>query len=1354
TTYLRNEITNFLQKSNETFNEAWERFKDLLRQCPHHGFSELHQLDTFYNALTPNDQDALDSAAGGNFLDKIPRECLSIIESKSKVRYSRSRVTDVRANANAHLPSSSHSNSFDLQQIAASLEDKLEIRMNRFEKSHNEMKNSFITPTAPLKAVAENLYNKPSSSSSLPSNIIPNPKGEAKAITTRSGLSYKEPPIASPGVDQPEPIEETTDTELLSPDDIQPPLVQVEVQRKLRLPTLNDTKMVLELADRTISKPTGVAENVFVKVGKFYFPADFKILDFAADPRIPLILGRPFLSTAHALIDVYESEITLRHDDQSLTLKCGDTPSISYNNLESLNKVDLVDATCEEYSQEVLGFADVVSDEVSTPYYEPIVSNSSQNLTPFNASDFLLLEEADAFIAIDDEPISTNIDATYYDSEGDILILEELLNNYPEPPPNQKDYFSSLHNDLKVVEPKNQSFKDEPPEVELKELTPHLEYAFLGDNEKWPVIIAKDLSLNEKTTLINVLKTRKKVQSQRRVNPKIHDVIKKEVEKLLDVGLIYPISDSPWVSPIHWVPKKGGMTVIKNEENELVLTRLVTGWRVCINYRKLNEAIRKDHFPLPFMDQMLERLAGNEYYCFLDGFSRYFQIPIDPKDQEKTTFTCPYGTFAYKCMPFGLYNAPGIFQRCMMVIFHDMIEQMMEVFMDDFSVFGNSFSTCLTNLEKMLKHCEDTKLALNWEKSHFMVNEGIVLGHKISKKGIEVDKAKFEVISNWISKCKEDQRDQEDGDDENVGDQETDQTPDLTDYQLVRDREPRTRAKPLRFRDENNMATYAFAAIKEGIESVQKPRYKARLVACGFTQKASIDYNEEGIESVQKPRYKARLVACGFTQKASIDYNEVFSPVVRHTFIRVILALTACKDYELEQLDVKTTFLYGNLEEVIYMRQPPGYEQGNKVCLLKKSLYGLKQSPRQWYMLSNGFKRSSYDSCVYYRSYVSGEYIYLLLYVDDMLIACKNKDEIGSTKSLLKKEFDMKELKEAKKIFGIEIVRDRSRKIMRVSQFGYVSKILNNFRIDNGKSVQMPLVGNFKLLLKDCPVRDCDVDMMSKVPYANAVGSLMYLMVCTRPDITYAISVANGYLANPCKNHWEAVKWILKYLRGTANIRLVYGTDRDNHVDVTGYVDSDYTKDPDKCMSITGYTFLVQGCVVSWKATLQHVVALSTIEAEYMDLTKVVKEAIWLRRLLEELGVKLNTMAVNCDNQEAIHLSRNHVFHERTKHINVHYHFIREILEAKTVEVLKVGTEHNAADALIKVVPRLKLQHCLANMKPKYIYLLGWHSWAMGMGSSNPSLAQVVFLSPDTRPSPTNEYKILLVSMPADKPVG
>ncbi|GKE28995.1 retrotransposon protein, putative, ty1-copia subclass [Tanacetum coccineum] len=247
--------------------------------------------------------------------------------------------------------------------------------------------------------------------------------------------------------------------------------------------------------------------------------------------------------------------------------------------------------------------------------------------------------------------------------------------------------------------------------------------------------------------------------------------------------------------------------------------------------------------------------------------------------------------------------------------------------------------------------------------------------------------------------------------------------------------------------------------------------------------------------------------------RAGIDYIEVFSPVVRNTSIRVILALTVCKDYELEQLD--------------------------------KSLYGLKQSPRQWYrrfdeyMLSNEFKH-------------------------DILIACKSKAEIGSTKTFLKREFDMKELREAKKILGMEIIRDRSRKILRVSQSGYVSKILNNFRIDNRKSVQMPLGGHFKLSLKDFLIRDCDVERMSKVSYENAVGILMHLMVCTRPDIVYAVSIVSCYLANPGKNHWEAVKWILKYLRGTTHVGLVYGTNRSNHVDITGFIDSDYAKDPDK----------------------------------------------------------------------------------------------------------------------------------------------------------------------------------------------
>ncbi|GJV78573.1 reverse transcriptase domain-containing protein [Tanacetum coccineum] len=345
--------------------------------------------------------------------------------------------------------------------------------------------------------------------------------------------------------------------------------------------------------------------------------------------------------------------------------------------------------------------------------YQSMVRDQCHDLGAQNlrTDDFLLLEDADSFLGLADDPDCPAYNPFYYDPEGDILILEAILNSEPPlPPPSQGTCLPEIRTELKVCETNTaNSSVDEPTEVELKELPPHLEYAFLEGNNKLPVIIAKELDVEEKSALVKVLKSHKRalawklsdiqginpefcthkilmeedyapaVQHQRRVNPKIHDVIKKEVEKLLEAGLIYPISDSPWVSPVHCVPKKGGMTVVVNEENELIPTRLVTGWRVCIDYRKLNEATRKDHFPLPFMDQMLERLAGNEYYCFLDGFSGYFQIPIDPRDQEKTTFTCPYGTFAYRRMPFGLCNAPGTFQRCMLAIFHDMVEKTMEV---------------------------------------------------------------------------------------------------------------------------------------------------------------------------------------------------------------------------------------------------------------------------------------------------------------------------------------------------------------------------------------------------------------------------------------------------------------------------------------------------------------------------------------------------------------------------------------------------------------------------------------------------------------------------------------------------
>ncbi|GJS01623.1 reverse transcriptase domain-containing protein [Tanacetum coccineum] len=1031
TTNLRNEITRFQQRFDKSFYEAWDRFNDLLRACPYHGFLELHQLDTFYNALNTHDQDSLNSAVGGNFLDKMPRECLKIIESKSKVRNSRSKPVVAKVSTSTSTSGISPDVSELKDMVKALLLDKKnqsqapahqtpapvkaveescvtcggahsyqncpatdgnvyhdniqayvsqaaaanfnqgntgirppmvanQIRppgfppvqnnqnnqgsnQNRFNQGSNYNQNrgnnynqnrgnnfnqgpvyqppsnqppayqapvyQAPAPQAPgvskadfdsyvkaNDAVMRNVQNQgqslqaqlnnlatsnqrlesmlgnfikmntasTSGSGTLPSNTVTNPKEDLKGITTRSGVAYQGPTIPTSSSSTPKVVNRETEvtkdkvlpTNNGGTEDIHPPVVQISEpvvapvsapmpNQKISIPfpsrrnderrrekandqiekfyeifrdmsfeisfmdaltfmpkfastlknLIRNKEKLSEMAKLNENCSAVILNKLLKKLGdpsRFLIPCEFSginscnaLADLGASINLmpysvwkdislpeltptcmtleladcsitePIGIAKDFcLMTSRALIDVYEGEITLCVGKEAITFNLDQTSryTANYNHITA-NRIDVIELACEEYSQEVLSFSDVVAYNNPSSYYDPVV--------------------------IDDEPVFTGINASYYDTEGDVLILGEffIVNLHP-PLPNHKDYSPGIQREIKMCEAKTvESSIDEPPEVELKDLPPHLEYAFLEGDNKLPVIIAKDLSVEEKAALIKVLKSHKRalawklsdikginpefcthkilmeedytpaVQHQRRVNPKIHDVIKKEVEKLLEAGLIYPISDSPWVSPVHCVPKKGGMTVVTNDDNELIPTRLVTGWRVCIDYRKLNEATRKDHFPLPFMDQMLERLAGNQYYCFLDGFSGYFQIPIDPKDQEKTTFTCPYGTFAYRRMPFGLCNAPGTFQRCMMAIFHDMIEKTMEVFMDDFLVFGDSFSTCLSHLEKMLKRCEDTNLALNWEKSHFMVKEGIVLGHKISKSGIEVDRAKVEVIA-------------------------------------------------------------------------------------------------------------------------------------------------------------------------------------------------------------------------------------------------------------------------------------------------------------------------------------------------------------------------------------------------------------------------------------------------------------------------------------------------------------------------------------------------------------------------------------------------------------------------------
>nr|GEU65255.1 reverse transcriptase domain-containing protein [Tanacetum cinerariifolium] len=742
-----NKITSTLKFPNIPNTEAWDRFKDLLRACLRHGFLELHQLDRFYKALNSKDQDSLNSAAGGNFLDKMPRECLAIIESMSKVCYSRDKLVVSKVSTNASTSGVSPDVA-ELKDIVKALlldkkgqkqsltlvkaveescvtsggahsyrncpaidgnlyRDNIQefisqasvVNYNQGNTSyHSQMMSNQIRPPGfpPVpnnQNVQRNNQNRfisnqnrgnnfnqgpvyqplifqqpayrapayqalaPQTQGTLSSNTIANPKSDLKAITTRSDVSYYGPQIPPKLVEnKPEGTKDAVNpTNNGNTEDVQPQAVQSESRvliskhviskpifkdmsfkisftdvlilmpkfastlkalienkeklsemartslnehcstvilkklprklgdpgkflvlcdfpgmaeclalvdlgasinlmpfsmwKRLSLPDLTPTYMTLELADRLISRPVGVAEDVYVKVGLFYFSADFVVVDFDADPRVPLILRRSFLKTRRALIDVFEGELTLRVGKEAITFNLDQTLRYSANYSDmTAKRIDVIDMACEEYSQEVLGFSDTISSGSPTPYDDLIVSATSPTLTPFENSDFLL-------------------------EEGDILLLESFLNDDPSlHHPNQRNYLPEVRKELKICEAKSEkSSVDEPLVVELKVLPPHLEYAFLEGDDKLSVIIAKDLSVEEKTALITVLKSHKR-------------------------AIAWKLSD---IFPVHCVPKKGGFTVVENEDNELILTRLVMGWRACIDYRKLNEATQKDHFPLP-----------------------------------------------------------------------------------------------------------------------------------------------------------------------------------------------------------------------------------------------------------------------------------------------------------------------------------------------------------------------------------------------------------------------------------------------------------------------------------------------------------------------------------------------------------------------------------------------------------------------------------------------------------------------------------------------------------------------------------------------------------------------------------
>ena len=498
-------------------------------------------------------------------------------------------------------------------------------------------------------------------------------------------------------------------------------LFPYSMYKQLGLGELKPTSITLSLADRSIKIPKGTIEDVLIQVDRFYYPVDFVVLDtepVAVGPNhVPIILGRPFLATSNAIINCQNGVMQLTFGNMTLELNIFHLGKRHMHSEEDdFEEVCLIYTILEEQANEQQ-VQDILTSELSKCLVEQ-----------YELQEMSLVQG-------------------YWRRKIEILPL--LTGDEPM----------------------------EPQHLELKPLPTELKYAFLEENEQCPVVISSLLTTTQERNLLHLLKKNKQAlgwkisdlkginpsicthhicleeesravrQPQRRLNPDLQEVVIIEVLKLLQAGIIYPISDTTWVSPTQVVPKKSGVTTVKNEKGEELSTRLTTSWRVCIDYRRLNEVTRKDHFPLPFIDQLLERVSGHPFYCFLDGYSGYFQIEIAPEDQEKTTFTCPFGTYAYRRMPFGLCNAPATFQRCMLSMFSDMVVCIMEVYMDDITVYGGDFEECLTNLEAILQRCIEKNLVLNWEKCHFMVNQGIVLGHIISSRGIEVDKAKIDIIS-------------------------------------------------------------------------------------------------------------------------------------------------------------------------------------------------------------------------------------------------------------------------------------------------------------------------------------------------------------------------------------------------------------------------------------------------------------------------------------------------------------------------------------------------------------------------------------------------------------------------------
>ena len=450
-------------------------------------------------------------------------------------------------------------------------------------------------------------------------------------------------------------------------------------------------------------------------------------------------------------------------------------------------------------------------------------------------------------------------------------------------------------------------------------------------------------------------------------------------------------------------------------------------------------------------------------------------------------------------------------------------------------------------------------------------------------------------------------------------------------------------------------------------------------------------------------RFKARLVGKGFTQKEGIDYYETFAPVIRHDSLRILFAIINTYDLELIQCDIETAYLYGELEEEIYMEYPEGIEKKNpnSVLRLKKGLYGLKQSAHLWnktftkQILKLGLKQSKVDPCIFYNIEKDRTLTILAIYVDDMIIASKSKKRIHEIINGLKEAFKIKVVSEENRfyIIGNEITRDRKQRKLIMSQQKYIKEKLEEFGMAESKGISTPRAVNCELTKLQCPKTDEELEEMKHINYRSAVGSLIHAANNTRFDISEAVGVVARYFENPGLEHWKAVKRIFRYLKETADFALVFDGNLQGYGGTLpiGYVDASHASCLDDRKSVTGYIFIFGGSAICWNSKKQQTVALSTAEAEYMALANGVQQSLWIKNLLNELNIGVGqSFLIKEDNQACISIGNNLEHNSRTKHIDIKHHFIRDRIQSGEIKLEYVPSKHMLADIFTKALPRDK----------------------------------------------------------------